>query len=123
MSPLRTSVPDELLRLLPLTATVFYILFALAEGGKHGYAIMRQTKQYSGGSFKMGPGTLYTTIQRLLDLALIEEFSEPETKDDKDTRRRYYRLTGYGRKLLELDLARMRSAVRIAQDFDLASEG
>jgi DNA-binding PadR family transcriptional regulator len=119
---LKPGLPDELLRLLPLTPAVFYTLFALAEGQKHGYAIMQQTKLLSGGSFRMGPGTLYTTIQRLLELALIEETTEPDQSDDKDGRRRYYQLSRNGRTLLELDIARMRSAVRLARDLNLAPE-
>ncbi|MES1260918.1 MAG: helix-turn-helix transcriptional regulator [Acidobacteriota bacterium] len=122
MASSRTDLPDELLRLLPLTPAVFYTLFALAEGDRHGYAIMQQSKLLSGGSFRMGPGTLYSTIQRLLELALIEETREPAGMEDSDSRRRYYRLTRTGKSLLELDLARMRSAVRLASDMKLAPE-
>src|SRR5438094_2295528 len=66
-------VPDDLQHLLPLTPAVFFILFALADGEKHGYAIMQTASRISDNHFRMGPGTLYTTIQRLLDLDLIEE--------------------------------------------------
>jgi hypothetical protein len=64
--------------LLPLTPAVFYTLMALAEGDRHGYAIMQQARVLSLGRFRMGPGTLYSTIQRLLELGLIEEVSQPE---------------------------------------------
>ena len=67
------SVPDDLQHLFPLTPAVFFILFALAQGEKHGYAIMQHVSVLSDGKFRMGPGTLYTTIQRLLELSLIEE--------------------------------------------------
>ena len=67
------------------TAYSFYILFALAEGEKHGYAIMKEVENVSGGQFTMGPGTLYTTIQRLLELGLIEETS---TSSSPERRRR-----------------------------------
>ncbi len=67
------TVPDDLQHLFPLTPAVFFILFALAEREKHGYAIMQQVGVLSDGKFRMGPGTLYTTIQRLLELSLIEE--------------------------------------------------
>jgi len=66
-------LPGELRKLLPLTPAVLFILLALSEGDKHGYAIMQDVHQLSDGQFRMGPGTLYTTIQRLLDLSLIEE--------------------------------------------------
>ena len=117
-----TELPDGLLRLLPLTPAVFYTLFALAEGDRHGYAIMQQAKLLSGGSFRMGPGTLYSTIQRLLELNLIEEASEPVGTEDSDSRRRYYRLTKQGKAILDLDLDRMRSAVRLARGMNLAPE-
>src|SRR5882724_1267091 len=117
-----TELPDGLLRLLPLTPAVFYTLFALAEGDRHGYAIMQQAKLLSGGSFRMGPGTLYSTIQRLLELSLIEEASEPAGTEDSDSRRRYYRLTKQGKAILDLDLDRMRSAVRLARGMNLAPE-
>jgi len=110
-------LPDDLRNLLPLTPAVFYILFALANGEKHGYAIMQEVKAVSGGQFTMGPGTLYTTIQRLLELALIEE-----TTDDADTerRRRCYRLSRSGRQVFEAEVSRMESLVRSAQRRKLA---
>ena len=108
----RAEIPGDVRNLLPLTPAVFYILFALAEGEKHGYAIMKEVEAVSGGQFTMGPGTLYTTIQRLLELGLIEETS---TTSDSERRRRCYRLSRMGRKVLEADLDRMESLVRSAQ--------
>lgn len=105
-------IPDPFRELLPLTPAVFYILFALAEGEKHGYAIMKQVEDVSGGQFTMGPGTLYTTIQRLLELGLIEETS---TSSDSERRRRCYRLSGSGRHVFEAELNRMKSVLRSAQ--------
>src|SRR5439155_14100192 len=122
MAGSKNKLPEELLRLLPMTAAVFYTLFSLAEGQKHGYAIMQQTKQLSSGRFRMGPGTLYTTIQRLLELALIEETDDLGSSVDSDRRRRCYRLTKHGKTLLEMDIGRMRSAVLLARDMDLARE-
>jgi Fe2+ or Zn2+ uptake regulation protein len=84
--PTAHRVPDDLQRLLPLTPAVFFILFALAEGEKHGYAIMQTVSRISGNQFRMGPGTLYTTIQRLLDLTLIEE-TESAGQSDHENRR------------------------------------
>lgn len=104
------NVPEDLRNLLPLTPAVFYVLFALADGDKHGYAIMQQASEASGGEFRMGPGTLYTTIQRLLELALIKEVAA-----DASERRRYYRLTRSGKALLEAEVERMENVVRMAR--------
>lgn len=105
-------LPEETRALLPLTPAVFYILFALSNGEKHGYAIMQEVKTVSGGEFSMGPGTLYTTIQRLLELALIEETT---TGSDTERRRRCYRLSRSGRLVFEAEISRMESLVRSAQ--------
>lgn len=110
---------DEQQKLVPLTPAVFFILFALADGEKHGYAIMQQVTVLSERKFRMGPGTLYTTIQRLLALRLIEETA---TKDESDKRRRTYRLTGAGKSLLEGELARMQALVRAAHQKKLVPE-
>ena len=107
----KIELPDEAMRLIPLTPAVFFILFALADGDKHGYAIMRQTTELSEGKFRMGPGTLYTTIQRLLELFLIEEVWD---KSERESRRRYYRLTRQGRALLDLEINRLGAVLRLA---------
>ncbi len=108
-------IPDDLERLLPLTPAVFFILFALTDGEKHGYAIMQSVTQVSDGQFRMGPGTLYTTIQRLLDLGLIEETESAGSQSDHENRRRYYKLTRTGKAVLTADLSRMESVVRLAR--------
>jgi DNA-binding PadR family transcriptional regulator len=105
---------------VPLTPAVFYILFSLADGEKHGYAIMQNVSKISAGQFRMGPATLYTTIQRLLDSQLIEE-TESRTRDfDDDSRRRYYKLTREGKAALVSEVSRMESVVRLARDMKLA---
>ncbi|HVO63261.1 MAG TPA: PadR family transcriptional regulator [Terriglobales bacterium] len=114
---MRVEMPGDVQHLLPLSPAVFYILFVLAEGEKHGYAIMKEVETVSGGQFTMGPGTLYTTIQRLLELGLIEETSTPS---GSERRRRCYRLSRTGRKALEAELNRMESLVRSAQRRKLA---
>src|SRR5437868_7236624 len=111
--PSANRVPDDLQHLLPLTPAVFFILFALADGEKHGYAIMQQTTQLSDGKFRMGPGTLYTTIQRLLELSLIEEVWD---STERESRRRYYRLTRQGRALLDLEINRLGAVLRLASE-------
>ncbi len=96
----------------PLTPAVFYTLFALASGEKHGYAIMQETRDLSDGSFQMGPATLYTTLQRLLEMDFVEEVAGGE---GVDARRRNYRLSSAGRMLLDAELARVESVVRKAR--------
>jgi len=107
-------------KLLPLTPAVFFILFALADGDKHGYAIMQQVVRLSDGQFQMGPGTLYTTIQRLLDLKLIEEIL---SASEADTRRRYYRLRRAGKSVLDAELDRMHHILKTASRMKFATEG
>src|SRR4051812_6700769 len=111
MKTKNSGLPGELMRLVPLTPAVFFILFALADGEKHGYAIMRQTTELSEGKFRMEPGTLYTTIQRLLELALIQEVLD---KEELESRRRYYQLTRQGRALLEVEINRMGAVLQLA---------
>jgi DNA-binding PadR family transcriptional regulator len=114
--PSAKRVPDDLQHLLPLTPAVFFILFALADGEKHGYAIMQSVSRISDNQFRMGPGTLYTTIQRLLDLDLIEETENAGGRSDHESRRRYYKLTRTGKTVLTADLNRMESVVRLARN-------
>lgn len=109
-------LPDEHRKLLPLTPSVLFILLALSEREKHGYAIMQNVHELSDGQFRMGPGTLYTTIQRLLDLSLIEETDKESSNSAMENRRRYYRLTRSGRHLLATELARMENVVRRARE-------
>ena len=105
-----------------LTPAVFYILLSLADDDKHGYAIMQDTVKLSEGEFRMGPATLYTNIQRLLETGIIKEVSAGDSRDP-DARRRYYRLTRQGRVLMEQELERMRKALRRAQNFSLMPKG
>ena len=93
----------------PLAPAAFLILFALATGDKHGYAIMQEARKLSEHSFQIGPATLYTTIQRLLDSERIREVPGP---GNGDSRRKYYRLTGSGKAALSAELARMEAMVR-----------
>jgi DNA-binding PadR family transcriptional regulator len=100
---------------LPLTPVVLHILLALADdrSGKHGYAVAREVEEITGGQISMGPGTLYGSIQRMLDAELIEE--RRAARGDDDERRRYYRPTSFGRRVLSLELARLASVVAIAR--------
>ena len=114
--PTANRIPDDLQHLLPLTPAVFFILFVLADGEKHGYAIMQSVSRITDNQFRMGPGTLYTTIQRLLDLGLIKETESTGGQSDHENRRRYYKLARTGRAVLSADLSRMESMVRLARD-------
>lgn len=106
-------IPEDLRRLLPLAPAMFFVLFSLASGEKHGYAIMQGMAELSAGRVRMGPGTLYSTLQRVLELALVEETRSPHA--ESDSRRRYYRLTANGATLLEAELSRMDSVLRLAK--------
>ena len=101
---------------LPLTPAVLNILLVLAEGERHGYAIARSVEEVSGGEVRMGPGTLYGSIQRMLRASLIEESSGRRRAAEDDERRRYYRITAFGRRALELELQRLGRLLRVAQD-------
>jgi DNA-binding PadR family transcriptional regulator len=94
---------------LPLPPATFFILFALATGDKHGYAIMQEARRLADDRFRIGPATLYTNVQRLLDSRWIEEVSGPA---DGDPRRRYYRLTRQGKSALQNEMERMEALVR-----------
>jgi DNA-binding PadR family transcriptional regulator len=82
--------------LLPLPSSVMHILVALADGEKHGYAIMRDIEELSAGAVRMGPGTLYGSIKRMIEQGLIEETDERPDPALDDERRRYYRMTALG---------------------------
>ncbi len=82
--------------LLPLPSATLHILVALAPGEKHGYAIMREVERLSDGAVRMGPGTLYGSIKRMLADGLIEEAPARPYPEVDDQRRRYYRMTGLG---------------------------
>ncbi|HTE46964.1 MAG TPA: PadR family transcriptional regulator [Gemmatimonadaceae bacterium] len=99
---------------LPLTAVVLHILLALSDGDRHGYAIAQEIEETTGGEVRTGPGTLYGSIQRMLVASLIEEAPHRQHSDD-DERRRYYRMTAFGRRVLELDLQRLAQIVRHAR--------
>jgi DNA-binding PadR family transcriptional regulator len=100
--------------LTPLTPAVFYILLALASSEKHGYEIMKQVKQDSHDQVKMGTGTLYGSLKRMLADGLIEEAGEQPDPTRTDERRRYYRLTELGRRAFTSELQRYNEVVIIA---------
>jgi DNA-binding PadR family transcriptional regulator len=99
----------------PLTPAVYHILLALADGEKHGYVIMKEVEAQTGGRIKMGPGTLYGSIKRMLSAGLIETADERPDPDMDDERRRYYRLTGLGQQAVRAESERLVQAVSVAR--------
>src|SRR5579885_3073479 len=85
--------------LLPLTPAVFHILLALADGERHGYGIMQEIAAATDGQMRIGPGTLYRSIKQMLAAGMIEESDERPDPELDDERRRYYRLTSFGRQV------------------------
>ena len=104
--------PEEF---LPLTPAVFNILLALADGEKHGYGIMLEVEANTNGQVLMGPGTLYGSIKRMLKAGLIEESDERADPEMDDQRRKYYKLTNLGRRVLSMEAERLASQVMIAR--------
>jgi len=102
-------------KMLPLTPAVFHILLALANGERHGYAIMREVASHSDGQIRMGPGTLYGSVKRMLANGLIEEAEERPDPALDDERRRYYRLTDFGAKVASAEVRRLSALVKAAR--------
>jgi DNA-binding PadR family transcriptional regulator len=99
----------------PLTPAVFNILLSLADGEKHGYGIMLEVEANTNGQVIMGPGTLYGSIKRMLKADLIEESDERADPEMDDQRRKYYKLTNLGRRVLGMEAERLASQVMIAR--------
>jgi DNA-binding PadR family transcriptional regulator len=101
-------------RFLPLPSATLHILVALMAGEKHGYGIMRDVEEVSDGAIRMGPGTLYGSVKRMLADGLIEESAERPDPELDDQRRRYYRLSGLGERVCRLELQRLEALIRRA---------
>jgi DNA-binding PadR family transcriptional regulator len=103
--------------LLPLPPAVFHILMALAEEDRHGYAIMEHVAERTRGEVRLSPGTLYRSIQRMLEQGLIREVETRErpAPEDDDERRRYYRLTSFGAAAARAEARRLAGLVRLAR--------
>lgn len=109
---LRSNRPPEALE--PLTPAVFHIMLALAHGPRHGYALMPEVERLTHGKVRLGPGTLYRSIQRMLVDGLIEELDYPCDVTSDDERRRYYRLTKSGKQAAQAEAARLAELVQAA---------
>lgn len=103
-------------KLDPLPSAAFQILLSLADEDRHGYGIMRQVEEQTNGRVRLGPGTLYGSIQSLVEARMIEEVGEGVDAKLGQERRRYYRLTPSGRKLARAEAERLADMVRVARD-------
>ena len=105
----------------PLTPAVLHILLALSTEERHGYGIMKEVEVDSQGKVKMGPGTLYGSLGRMIEAGLIRESDKKVDPEMDDERRVYYRITGTGQKTLAAELERYREVVAVARKRQLAS--
>ncbi len=103
---------DDYSRFLPLSPATLHILLALAGEDLHGYGIMQEVTRQSEGKCKIGPGTLYDNLQRLMDQGVVQEITPA---GEEDSRRRYYRLSSLGRGVLTAEVARLEAVVRDAR--------
>jgi DNA-binding PadR family transcriptional regulator len=101
--------------LLPLPAATFHILVALADEDRHGYAIMQDVSIRTGGSLKLSAGTLYRSVQRMLEQGLITETSSRPAPELDDERRRYYRITPFGRSVAKTEARRLAQMLKLAR--------
>ena len=101
--------------LLPLPQATLHILMALAEEDRHGYAIMELVAERTEGAVRLSPGTLYRSVQRMLEQGLIVEPRERPAPEDDDERRRYYRITPFGQAVARAETNRLAALVRLAR--------
>jgi DNA-binding PadR family transcriptional regulator len=119
MTLMAPSMPDPH-ELLPLPAAMFHILVAVADQDRHGYAIMQDVAARTNGTLKLSPGTLYGSIKRMLEEGLIVELSDRQRPAEDDERRRYYRITAFGRSVAQAEAARLATLLRQAKAVGLA---
>jgi len=108
-------VNNEADALLPLPLATFHILVALADEDRHGYAIMQDVTQRTAGALKLGAGTLYRSVQRMLEQGLISEVSTRPAPELDDERRRYYRITPFGRTVARAEARRLSQMLKLAR--------
>ena len=107
---------------LPLSPAVFHILLALADEERHGYGIMQEVKRRTDGKVRLGAGTLYGAIKRLLEKGIIAETDERPDPELNEERRRYYRLTDFGQRVLRLEVSRLNQLVQQARAKEVLPE-
>lgn len=110
-----TFSPDEVDALLPLPPATFHILIALADGDRHGYAIIQNVATRTDGAVRLSAGTLYRSIQRMLEQGLLEETADRPAPAEDDERRRYYRLTEFGAAVARAEARRLTALVKLAR--------
>jgi DNA-binding PadR family transcriptional regulator len=110
-----TTLDDRARAVLPLSPILMHILLALSDRPRHGLGIADHVEDFTRGRITLGPGTLYTSIKRLLEQGLIEEPATRPRGDSDDPRRRYYEITTLGRRVLELDLRELAHVLRTAR--------
>jgi len=101
--------------LLPLPSATFHILMALAAGDLHGYAIIQEVERRTNSRLRLGAGTLYRSLQRMLEQSLIVETDDRPVPERDDERRRYYRITRYGESVARAETGRLKELLRLAQ--------
>lgn len=101
--------------LLPLPAATFHILLALAKEDRHGYAVIQDVEQRTGGEIRLSAGTLYRSIQRMLEQGLLRETRDRPAPELDDERRRYYRITPFGQSVARAEARRMADLVKMAR--------
>ena len=106
----------EIEDLLPLPEATFHILMAVAEDDRHGYAIIQEVATRTDGMLKLSPGTLYRSIQRMLEQGLIQETAERPAPELDDERRRYYRITSFGIAVAKAEARRLAQLVKLARE-------
>ncbi len=109
-----SNADDSASEIVPLSPAMFHILLSLGAGERHGYAIKREIRERTGGKLNLGPGVLYGSINKLLELGLVEESENRPDPHLDDERRRYYRITPSGRKVAQAEASRMRELVELA---------
>ncbi len=114
-----TKNPEVVRSFLPLRPVQFHILISLSEGDRHGYAIIRDTKERSGGEVRLEMGTLYRALHRMLEAGLVAESDRRPAPELDDQRRRYYRITDLGRRVARGEVARMEELVSVARGTSL----
>jgi DNA-binding PadR family transcriptional regulator len=115
-------VNTEVDALLPLPPVTFHILVALAEEDRHGYAFMQEVAARTDGAVKLGAGTLYRSVQRMLEQGLVSEITSRAATDSDDERRRYYRITPFGRNVAKAEMRRLAQMLKLGRASGFAPE-
>ena len=117
-----TSTQSDVAALIPLPPATFHILMAVAQDDRHGYGIIQDVAARTGGELHLSPGTLYRSIQRMLEQGLISETDDRPAPEFDDERRRYYRITAFGTAVARAETRRMSQLVRMARTQGLLPE-